>query len=78
MCLAEPDSPLFYIPTPRRDIVAKDGDEIILGDNTFTLYNTQGIQRRAKCSLQETHTTATTATCVDLGRWIELFWRCAH
>ena len=42
IALAEPDSPLFYIPTPRRDIVAKDGDEISLGDNTFTLYNTPG------------------------------------
>ncbi|MEC7975271.1 MAG: pectin acetylesterase-family hydrolase [Pseudomonadota bacterium] len=42
IAMAEPDSPLFYIPTPRRDIVAKDGDEISLGDNTFTLYNTPG------------------------------------
>ena len=44
IALAEPDSPLFYISTPRRDIVAQDGDEISLGDNTFTLYNTPGHQ----------------------------------
>lgn len=42
IALAEPDSPLFYMSTPRRDVVAKDGDQISLGDNTFTLYNTPG------------------------------------
>jgi metallo-beta-lactamase class B len=42
IALAEPASPLFYMPTPRRDIVAKDGDQIAVGDNKFTLYNTPG------------------------------------
>ncbi len=42
IALAEPDVPLFYIPTPKRDIVAKDGDKIAVGDNEFTLYNTPG------------------------------------
>ena len=42
IALAEPDVPMFYIPTPRRDVVARDGDKITLGDNEFTLYNTPG------------------------------------
>ena len=41
--------PLFYISTPRRDIVAQDGDEISLGDNTFTLHNTLRYAPRWHC-----------------------------
>ena len=39
---AEPELPQFYMPQPNVDIVAKDGDTITLGDNTFELFNTPG------------------------------------
>jgi metallo-beta-lactamase class B len=39
---AKPELAAFYMPTPRVDIIAKDGDTITLGDNTITLFNTPG------------------------------------
>ena len=42
IALTEPEVPMFYIPTPRRDVVAQDGAKITVGDNEFTLYNTPG------------------------------------
>lgn len=37
-----PELPVFYAPAPRPDIVAQDGDQIVLGDTTVTLYKTPG------------------------------------
>ncbi|MCH1597193.1 MAG: pectin acetylesterase-family hydrolase [Pseudomonadales bacterium] len=39
---AKPELAAFYMPTPRVDMVAEDGDTISLGDNTITLYKTPG------------------------------------
>ena len=39
---AKPELAVFYMPTPRVDIIAKDGDTITLGNNTITLFNTPG------------------------------------
>jgi glyoxylase-like metal-dependent hydrolase (beta-lactamase superfamily II) len=39
---AKPELAAFYLPTPRVDMVAEDGDTISLGDNTITLYKTPG------------------------------------
>ena len=39
---AKPELAAFYMPTPRVDMIAEDGDTITLGDNTITLYNTPG------------------------------------
>ena len=39
---AKPELAAFYMPTPRVDIIAKDGDTITLGNNTITLFNTPG------------------------------------
>ena len=39
---ARPDLAAFYMPTPRIDVVAEDGDTITLGNNTITLFNTPG------------------------------------
>lgn len=39
---AEPDLAHFYSPIPARDIVANDGDAIILGDTRIDMYNTPG------------------------------------
>ncbi|HCD27025.1 MAG TPA: hypothetical protein DER02_05870 [Gammaproteobacteria bacterium] len=39
---AKPDTGLFYMPTPRMDRVAQDGDVIVLGDNQFELFHTPG------------------------------------
>ena len=39
---AKPELAVFYMPTPRVDMVAEDGDTISLGDNTITLYKTPG------------------------------------
>ena len=38
----KPELAAFYMPTPRVDMVAEDGDTISLGDNTITLYKTPG------------------------------------
>ena len=39
---AKPELAAFYMPTPRVDMIAEDGDTISLGDNTITLYKTPG------------------------------------
>lgn len=39
---AEAEHPLFAAAVPKRDIVARDGDTITLGDTTVTLYKTPG------------------------------------
>lgn len=39
---AKPDLPQWYNPVPRRDIVANDGDAIVLGDNRIDLFKTPG------------------------------------
>ncbi len=38
----KPTTGLFYQPTPARDIVANDGDEIVLGDTRIEMFNTPG------------------------------------
>lgn len=42
MAQAKPELAAFYMPTPRVDMIAEDGDTISLGDNTITLYKTPG------------------------------------
>ena len=42
MAQAKPELASFYMPTPRVDMIAEDGDTISLGDNTITLYKTPG------------------------------------
>ncbi len=37
-----PDTPMFYMPVPERDIVAEDGDVIELGDTRVELFHTPG------------------------------------
>jgi glyoxylase-like metal-dependent hydrolase (beta-lactamase superfamily II) len=39
---ADPDLAQFYAPIPQRDIVANDGDAIVLGDTRVDLFNTPG------------------------------------
>ena len=39
---ADPDLAHFYAPIPQRDIVANDGDAIVLGDTRIDLFNTPG------------------------------------
>ncbi|MEO2177068.1 MAG: pectin acetylesterase-family hydrolase [bacterium] len=38
----KPEMPMFYMPVPRRDIVASDGDVITLGDTRVELLETPG------------------------------------
>jgi len=38
----KPELAMFYMPVPKRDIIAKDGDVINLGDTRITLYKTPG------------------------------------
>lgn len=62
-----PDIPMFYAPIPRKDIVANDGDRIVLGDTTVELFKTPGHTEGVLTLRYPVRDGAQTYTAVTLG-----------
>ncbi len=64
---APPGTPRFYMPVPRRDIVAADGDVIELGDTRIELFNTPGHTEGVLTLRYQVHDGDESYTAITLG-----------
>ncbi len=64
---AKPDLAAFYMPIPKRDIIAADGDVIELGDTRVELFKTPGHTEGVLSLRYQVHDGENTYTAMTLG-----------
>ncbi|MFT5897043.1 MAG: glyoxylase-like metal-dependent hydrolase (beta-lactamase superfamily II) [bacterium] len=64
---AKPELSMLYMPVPKRDIVARDGDVITLGDTRIELFNTPGHTSGVLSLRYKVHDGENSFTAMTLG-----------